>query len=141
MFQEAFFGSEILFKSRESLKDTLKSLDSDEEKGLAEPAKLFTDTSVKDESSIQISSQIRKELAEMPKPSTVEGSEKGQDLKEPLDQDAAIGGSLEPTDLQILEDVSDFDIDDNFIKMIESELEVGGTHLDNDIESGNYKTK
>ena len=138
-FQEAFFGSDILFKSREAPKETLKSLDSDEERVAPGTAKLFTDTTVKDESSIQISSQIRKELADMPKPSSLGiSSEKEADMKEPIDNVTGMNVSPEPADFQLPEDVGDFDIDDNFIKMIESELE-GGSHLDNDIESGKIR--
>lgn len=124
-----------MFKSREAPKETLKSLDSDEDRLPAETSKLFTDSTVRDESSIQISSQIKKELADMPKPTAVD-MEVGKGSQ--LGQEDGIGGSPEANDFQLPEDVGEFDIDDSFIKMIESELDGGGTHLDTDIESGNF---
>lgn len=92
---------------------------------------------VKEESSIQISSQIMKQLAEMPKPSTAESvTNKAPDSDKKLEKREELAGSPEAADLQILNGVGDFDIDEDFIKMIESELE-GGSHLEeHDIESG-----
>lgn len=135
-FQEAFFGSDLLVKSREAPKESMKALEQEEEKVAAESVKLFVDSTVHDESSIQISSQIQKQLKEMPKPSTaptdIVPSSANQEPSDLLPTDTSV--SPEPTDFQLPEDVDNFDIDESFIKMIEDEL--GGKSLDDDIESG-----
>lgn len=108
----------------------MKVLEQEEEKVSTETIK-FSDTTVRDESSIQISSQIQKQLKELPKPSVeAEPANQEADLL-PADENV----SPEPTDFQLPEDVENFDIDESFIKMIEDEL--GGKSLDDDIESGN----
>ena len=123
--QEAFFGGEILSKSRESFKETLKSLDSDDEKSSLD--KILSELPVKEESSIEISAPIKKELEDLPKVGLHDS-----DMLDPDKRDSP-SNILDPGDFQLpgSGDQDDGllgigDIDDNFIKMIESELAEDG---------------
>lgn len=133
-FQEAFFGSDLLTKSREAPKEGMKVLEQEEEKVPMETVKLFSDSTVREESSIEISSQIQKQLKEMPKPSAAPEVETASHNANADVLPADTSVSPEPTDFQLPEDVDNFDIDESFIKMIEDEL--GGKNIEADIESG-----
>ena len=119
-------------KSREAPKQGMKILDEDEQKQAA-TVKVFSSSEVHEESAIEISSQIKKQLAELPKPSS-------SDRVSPTNTDSNLGPQDEqeddmqlPTDLN-MEDVSEMDIDENFIRMIEESL--NNKTLDHDLESG-----
>ncbi|XP_052230616.1 uncharacterized protein LOC127844448 isoform X3 [Dreissena polymorpha] len=115
--QEAFFGTEILMKSKEHPRQGLKLLDLEDDKPSIEPVKLLAESLVREESAIEISSQIKRQLAEMPK-STPERTP-----KPPTPE--AISSTI-PADDQDQEEfqlLDDFDIDENFIRMIEDTLD------------------
>ncbi|XP_052804919.1 histone-lysine N-methyltransferase 2D-like isoform X3 [Mya arenaria] len=123
--QEAFFGSDILMRSREAVKEGVRILDQEEDKQTV-PVKLFTSVDVREESSIEISSQIKKQLAELPKPSSEQGS------GTPAGQESTLEAHVE--DIQLPDDVDNFDIDESFIRMIEDTLD--NKNLDHELESG-----
>ena len=118
----------MLVKSRETPKESLKALEQEEEKVAPEVVK-FTDTTVRDESSIEISSQIQQQLMDMPKPSTEAAESSSNHDTVLLPGEPSV--SPEPADFQLPEDV---DIDIDFFNMIEDEL--NGKSLEDDIESG-----
>ncbi|KAH3774912.1 hypothetical protein DPMN_176306 [Dreissena polymorpha] len=104
-------------KSKEHPRQGLKLLDLEDDKPSIEPVKLLAESLVREESAIEISSQIKRQLAEMPK-STPERTP-----KPPTPE--AISSTI-PADDQDQEEfqlLDDFDIDENFIRMIEDTLD------------------
>ena len=109
------------------MKESLKSLDSDEEKSSLD--RILSELPVKEESSIEISGSIKKQLEDLPKSGL-----RDSDLMNESDKRDSPSNILDdPGDFQLpgSGDQDDGllgigDIDDNFIKMIESELAEDG---------------